>query len=137
VRGHYRPADRDRALRRITFWTVGGVVSAAGLTGAISAVSAANYTAAHPESAAVPVPSIPVEAAPSQIPRPTPKVVVQIIHVPGGTVHVGGSRGISPPRQGPAAVPSPPSSGSSSVPVPMPPPPPPPPVCLSTPSQPC
>ncbi|GAC1573146.1 MAG: hypothetical protein NVS3B18_06430 [Candidatus Dormibacteria bacterium] len=123
----YRVTDRDRAFRRIAYYSAGGVLGAAGLTGAISAASAASFAAANPKPVSAPVPVIPVETAPAQSVRPTPAVIVQIIHVSGGTVYSGGT--LSRPRHAPSA------GGSSSAPPP--PPAPPAPACHSTPSHPC
>lgn len=133
MRGDYRPGDRDRAVRRILQWTGAGVAGTAGLAGVISAASAAGFAAANPKPTPAPVPVIPIETAPAQLVRPTPAVIVQIVHVPGGTVSAARGASISAPRQGPSA-PAPSQGGSSAS---APPPPPPPPACTSTPSHPC
>jgi hypothetical protein len=135
VRREYRSSDRDRALRRIAYWSAGGMAGAAALTGAISAVSAASYAGATPAGPLPVVPIIPVETTPSQAPRPTPAVIVEVIHVPGATVYTG-KAGISPPRRAPIST-TRPSTSVGPVAPPPPAPPPPPPACHSTPSHPC
>jgi hypothetical protein len=136
--GDHQPADRDRALRRTASWTAGGVAGAAGLTVAISAASAAGFAAATHTSAPAAVPVIPIETVPSQSQRPTPAVIVQVIHVAGATVRGRAGTSLSPPKRAPGPVAAVPASGgqAGSAPPP-PPPPPPPPVCHSTPSHPC
>jgi len=133
VQRDYGSSDRDRALRRIANWSAGGMAGAAALTGAISAVSAASYAGATPAGPLPVVPIIALETTPSQAPRPTPAVIVQVIHVPGATVHAGRAT-LSPPRQALGATVRPPTSVGA---VSPPPPPPPPPACHSTPSHPC
>src|ERR1019366_2289962 len=128
----YQPNDRDKALRRVGSLTVGGVAGVVAVTGALSAVSAAGFAAATTASTPVErVPPIPPETTPVQLARPTPAVVIKVVHVPAGSAGVAsrGSSGISAPRR------DPPASGSSAPPPP--PPPPPPPACHSTPSHPC
>ncbi len=132
----YHPADRDRALRRVGSWTVSGVSGVVAATGALSAVSAAGFVAATSSVPVQHVPHVPVEAAPVQRSRPTPAVIVKVVHVPGAPSSVGRSRGstvISPPRRPPTGS----SPGSQANPPAPPPPPPPPPVCHSTPTHPC
>lgn len=124
----YRPRDRDRALRKVSLWTAAGIAGAAGLTGAVAALTATSFAAASPKltpSAAHPVP---VEAAPVQSAPPTPLVIVRITHAPAAA----GSGSLRPPLSAPTAAPAPAGGGASSAP-----PPPPPPACHSTPSHPC
>ena len=133
---NHPPTDRDRALRRMASWTAGGVAGTAALTVAISAASAAGFAAASHTSAPAAAPVIPVEAAPVQSPRPTPAVIVQVIHVAGATAPGRAGTTLAPPRRAPGPVAAVPASGGQAS-APPPPPPPPPPVCHSTPSHPC
>lgn len=125
----YRPSDRDSAFRRVASWTTGGVSGVIVLTGALSAASAASFAAVSASSSPPAAPPIPPETAPVQGVRPTPAVIVQVVHVPAAAAgRYAQSSGIAAPRKAPSG------GGSSAAP---PPPPPPPPVCHSTPSHPC
>lgn len=118
------PAARDRALRQIRLWSGAAAVGAAGLTGAVAAVTAGSFSTAVPDVSARP-PRVPQESRPVQSAPPTPVVIIKVVH---SALSSGGS--LRPPASGPAAAA--PARGQAA-----PPPPPPAPACHSTPSRPC
>ncbi|HUZ88096.1 MAG TPA: hypothetical protein VNF26_14210 [Candidatus Baltobacterales bacterium] len=111
------PATRDRALWIVRLGTLGGVVSALGLSWLFSGLAQAYFSGKLPAPPSSVTATVPVAAAPVQT---TPTVVQTVVHVPYGAPAPSGSTP-GPPSQGPAAAPQPA----------------PPPVCYSTPSKPC
>jgi hypothetical protein len=111
---------RNRAILIVRALTLGGAVSALGLTWLFSGLAEAYFSGkTTPTAARVPV--VPLSAAPVQQP---PTVVTTVVHHPAGA-------GGAPGQSGPAA-PRPPAQGPAAPPAP-----PPPPVCHSTPSKKC
>lgn len=116
-------ATRDRAIWFVRLGTLGGLVSALGLSWLFADMAQA-YFSGQPAPKPAPLPPVvPVAAIPVQKP---PTVIQSVVHHP----YQGGSRAPAAPRPPAAGAPAPAGAGAA-------PPPPPAPVCHSTPSKPC
>ena len=106
-------ATRNRAILGIRAGTVAAIVGSIGLTWLFAILAEDFFSGKPPEPP--PVPQVPQQAAPVQVP---PKVITTVVHKVG---YPPGTTGPRPPSSAPGAAP----------------PPAPPPACHSTPSKPC
>lgn len=114
---------RDRTFLRVRVLTAATVISAVAATGALAKSVAVDFEKSASKNKIVSAPpKISPQAAPSQIPAPTPQIIVKTVHVAAAAPAY--SSFISAPRRGVSS-----STGGSA--------PPPPPACVSTPSMPC
>ena len=112
-------ANRDRALLVVRVATLGGVVSALGLSWIFAGLAEAYFSGKPPQVAVTAPPAVPIAAAPVQKPPP---VIQRVVHHPYGAPGAPASAGSGP---------RPPSSGPAPVAPPAPP------ACHSTPSKTC
>lgn len=113
-------ANRDRAILVVRMATLGGVVSALGLSWGFAELAEAYFSGKAPQPAQSVQPTVPVAAAPKQKPPP---VIQRVVHHPYGSGGATANAGSGP---------RPPSSGPAPAPPPAPPA-----VCKSTPSKTC
>lgn len=113
-------ATRDRAILIVRLATLGGVVSALGLSWLFADLAEAYFSGKAPEPTQTTPPTVPVAAAPVQ---KAPPVIQRVVH------HPYAGAGAPAPA---GSAPRPPSSGPAPAPPPAPPA-----VCKSTPSKTC
>jgi hypothetical protein len=113
-------STRDKAILAVRLATFGGAVSAIGISWLFANLAESYFSGKPATAQSSRPPTVPVAAAPRQVP---PTVVTTVVHHPSGSQPAAPVAGAAPrpPAQGPAPAP----------------PPPPPPVCHSTPSHPC
>jgi hypothetical protein len=114
-------ATRDRAIWVVRLATLGGTVTAIGLSWLFADLSKAYFSGHAPDATSANPPQVPAAAAPVQKAPPVIKTIVHHPYQPGVQAPAPTGSGPRPPGQKPAPAPAPP----------------PPPPCKSTPSKPC